>query len=654
MQHWLLVPTPGNQGDESYKDQMVAYVFRFATLEDFRIFQQRFSDNPQIFFPQFGPLVGPASNEALAVGVSRLGNLDEIFRFLEENADGEFFLTGVPIVDFGEVLAGSASVSIPEADNIVAIIDTDIAFANARFRDTVTTTRIAGFWDQDAGSGPAQPTVIGKVVDRDTINDYLQDFEQNGTVDEPALYAKYYADCYLPDAYPRLPPRIGHGTHVLDLIDGAEFDATDSETVPILAVDLRSRAVDATHGGLLLPWVALGLQWVGAVTAGRQPQVNFSFGAIAGRHDGDSPLERLLDWMIATGVVSAVTIPAGNFYGSETHAGFSGDELSSQQSLNWIIQPNDGTSNMLEIWLPACSPDEPQLSATLRSPDGTTETFTDADIGTFRELADENGEIWARIYIQCVGIFGGTSRVRIAIFVRHTDIHRDYFQYLGGVPGLAGIWRLDLEAVSLDADDRVELWVERDDALGIARNGARQSYFEAPRPVWPEPTPVSFVRNDGTTSDIACGERTLVAAGTDRATRQPAGYSSEGFGRDTCNGAVAEPVAFPPTAAATCEDSRVHGGVLASGFFSGSTVAMNGTSVASGMVARKVKDEIFAGNGVTRSDIEALAAGEDGRPIPPTACIHPLFGTYDPVPPETRIGSGCLRLPWTRLPRFLR
>jgi hypothetical protein len=29
------------------------------------------------------------------------------------------------------------------------------------------------------------------------------------------------------------------------------------------------------------------------------------------------------------------------------------------------------------------------------------------------------------------------------------------------------------------------------------------------------------------------------------------------------------------------------------------------------------------------------------------------FETYDNVPPKTRIGSGCLDSPWTRLPRIL-
>ena len=667
IQHWLLVPSPEDKGDESYLELILAYAFRFDSPSVFDAFREAFGPEARkakeevVFFPSLQPLQVPDSDALVVVGFSRLRNLGDIFEFLDRRREakeeaGEFFLTGVPIEDFDEVQPGQTEIEPPEADHVVAIIDTDIAFANARFRKSVDRTRIAAYWDQNATAPNSSTLLVGRALVKPTIDDYLAEFLQEGSVDEPALYAKYYADSYAPNAYPRLPASTGHGTHVLDLINGTALGGGDGTGDPILAVNLRNRAVDATHGLLLLPWVLLGLLWILELCGKAiRPQINFSFGGIAGRHDGHDPLEKVFDLVLLPGAggesrVSAVTIPAGNFYDTRTHARLTGAELAEPQTLEWMVQPDDGTSNIMEIWLPEFDSSGPHVAFSLAFPGIGPESFTDgpADMDTFRELTD-GSEILARIYIQRADFFGAPPRTRITIITRHTAIDRDYFQFRGGAPDLAGRWTLEVEAVSLKEEERVEFWIERDDPLGLARNGARQSYFKAPRPVWPDKKPPSFVRDPGTTSDIASGGETLVAAGSVRTSRQPPRYSSEGFIRKDPSGDLAE---YPPTAAATCDDSDVHHGVLASGFFSGSTRAMNGTSVASAMVAHKVNAEIRAGNGVTRAEIEALAASEDGRAIPEVARINWLFGTYDPTPPKTRIGSGCLDIGWTRLPRI--
>jgi len=669
IQHWLLVPSPDGKDDESYLDLILAYVFRFDSASAFEAFRQAFGPKGRsgkeemVFFPSLQPLPVPDTKALVVVGFSRLRNLQAIFRYLASRRKagddgGEFFLTGVPIENFDEVQPPDQStIRQPEAANVVAIIDTDIAFANARFRNGVATTRIAAYWDQNATARTSPDLLVGRALLQSRIDEYLEDFLQGESVDEPALYAAYYAETYAPDAYPRLPASNGHGTHVLDVIDGTDLGAGDGLGDPILAVNLRNRAVDATHGLLLLPWVLLGILWILQLcgTAIR-PQINFSFGGIAGRHDGRDPLELVLDLLLgangAPGLASAVTVPAGNFYGTRTHARLTREDLDTPQNLNWMVQPDDGTSNILEIWLPAPLPGQsgPQIEVTLTPPGGPPVTFSDADMDTFRELK-AGGRIRARIYIQRADFFGASARPRITIITRHTALDRDYFQFKGGAPDLAGAWTLRVEARSLQPKARVQLWIERDDPLGLARNGARQSRFEAPRPVWPEPMPPSFVSNEGTTSDIASGGKTLIAAGSLRNTRQPAHYSSEAFVREEA-GDAGKIAAHPPTAATPCDDSRVHSGVLATGFFSGSTRAMNGTSAASAMLARKVNTRIHEGGGVTRADIEALAATEDGRAIPAVAPIERPFGTYNPVPPKTRIGSGCLDLPWTRLPRI--
>lgn len=639
IQHWLLVPSPSNEDGHGYRDLIVAYVFRFASSDVMARLREAFEPSGGdrgLFFPDLDPLALPETDEIIAVGFSRLGNLTAIHEAL--SGDGELLVTGVPIRDFSVAEAGDTPKIAVDDDDLVGIIDTDIAFANSRFRRDPKHTRIAAFWDQDAEATTALPLILGRAIGSNAIDALLQAFDQDGNVDEASLYAAYYQDTYPPDGFPRLPTRIGHGTHVLDVIAGGE-----GATEPILAVDLRNRAVDATHGLLLFPWVVLGLLWMLQLAGhDRRPLINFSFGGMAGRHDGQGPLELIFDAILNGNRASAITIPAGNFYDTRTHAAFRGDELDDPRTLRWMVQPNDGTSNIVEMWLPNGTPGTAQVSLTLRPPRGPELTIDDATIGVFHELKD-GAEIIARIYVQRVAFLGAAPRVRIAIFARHTSYWRDYFQFSGGAPDLAGAWDITLRRCELADDARVNLWIERDDALGLARNGARQSYFDAPRPVWPERAPQVPVRNDGAMSDIATGARTLVAAGSVRASRQPARYSSESFDH---------PVAFPPTAAAISDDSRLHAGVLASGFFSGSTVSMNGTSVAAAMLGRKVSDRIAAQSPVDRADIEALAASEDGRTIPDSAPIHPLFQIYEPTPPKTRIGSGCLDAPWTRLPRF--
>ncbi len=662
-QHWLLVPPSLESGDESYKDLIVAYTFLFNSEALYTEFKNGFLPDyddpkyltngaPSVFFPEgLTPLSFIGTDQVLMVGFSTLGSLPEIHNKIKRDEAGAFFLTGLPIENVEIPDPGEFSSSFEADEDIVAIIDTDIAFANARFRSSTTSTRIKAYWDQDASVSVAFPLFLGRAIGASDINTMLTNYDQDGNIDEHALYAKYYADNYSPNSYHRLPTRLGHGTHVLDVMTGAE-----QSDKSIIAVDLRSEAVDATQGNFLVPWVALALVWIAGLTMGRKaPQINYSFGGLAGRHDGQDPLEVLFDLFLRPPVLpnkplaSAITVPAGNFFDTETHASFCGSDLRTEKTLGVMVQPDDGTSNAVEVWLPKCSPLHPQISLTLKTPGGGhTLTVDDAvfnltPFGVYHELRDED-TVLARVYIQCVGIFGADPRVRIAIYLRHTALDRDYYQMKGGRPDLAGRWEIGLTALSLEDDEKVELWIERDDALGLAKNGARQSYFDAQRPVWPDTKqePV-FVRNDGTTSDLATGANTLVAAGAIRKSRQPARYSSEGF---DC------PVTFPPTAAAICDDSRVHAGVLATGFFSGSTVPMNGTSVSSAVTAHIVGDRITAGQPVTRADIMDLAETDDDRTIPPSAPINPLFETYDPTPPETRIGSGCLTSGWTRMPRF--
>ncbi|MBF9060275.1 hypothetical protein HKCCSP123_13900 [Rhodobacterales bacterium HKCCSP123] len=649
LQHWLLVPSPA-ESDARKKQQAdltVAYVFNFADEASLRRFRAQFDPTEgapggaQVFFPKgidAQTILGDPT--LMTVGFSRLGNFDLIFEYIQERELGEVFLTGIEVENVRNLSAPLPELDPVDQNRFVAVIDTDIAFANARFRRDATRTRFAAFWDQNGEAGNQLGLFLGRALYTNDIDALLARFNQNGNVDEAALYNQYYADAYSQESFPRLPVSLGHGTHVLDVVTGGEPDGP-----PILGVNLRSRAVDATHGMLLFPWLILALLWIlklSATTRGTpKAHVNFSFGGIAGRHDGKSLIERVFDALVTSDLVSAVSLPAGNFYDSQTHASLSGEDLAKPGVLKWVVQPDDGSSNIVEIWLPPDAPDKSLVEVQITPPSGPARRFSDIDFGIW-ELSD-GAEVQARVYVQRVTTFGLEARTRITIIGRHTAIDRDYFQHHGGLASLAGDWTIEVFRTGLEAERSVEFWIERDDQLGLARNGARQSYFQTYRAVWPEPLPEDLpVTNENTLSDIATGSASLVFSGAFRKDLQVPGYSSEGR---------AEPKLLVPTAAAICEDSRVHRGVLASGYFSGSTRAMNGTSVASAVGARIVNNRLAFGQGVLRDDIWNLAGMDNGGTPPDSAPIDPVFETYTTVP-KTRIGGGILQTAWTRMPRF--
>ena len=89
--------------------------------------------------------------------------------------------------------------------------------------------------------------------------------------------------------------------------------------------------------------------------------INFSFGTIAGPHDGTHQLERLFDEAVERQgnpdfvdppQVIRLIIPAGNSHQFRCHAKFP-TELNSSVTLKWRLQPDDHSPNWLHIWLPA-------------------------------------------------------------------------------------------------------------------------------------------------------------------------------------------------------------------------------------------------------------------------------------------------------------
>ena len=185
----------------------------------------------------------------------------------------------------------------------------------------------------------------------------------------------------------------------------------------------------------------------------------------------------------------------------------------------------------------------------------------------------------------------------------------------------AGMWEIELrnrgpEAVTVDA------WIQRDESVdGFPRSG-RQSYFDDPRdrrversPVDECEDPATYVKRQGTLSGLAGGQRAMAVGALREADRKRALYSGEGL------------TPGKPDVVAVSDRSRVLGGVLGAGTFSGSRVALDGTSVATPQeVRRLVKPARPTKPGAVTSPRRSMSAppawttggrDEDGRPRPP-------------------------------------
>lgn len=512
-------------------------------------------------------------------------------------------------------------------DTIIVVIDVDIAFAHQRFWHSASCpksypkSRIAWFWDQDASSlhsaGEQEEThfgfgqlnaTLGREMFHSEITDYITDAKG-----EKSLYESYVRDSYTGVDVPLPPSVYAHGTHVLDVAAGGEDDTTG-----IFAVQLPREAVAETRGvSSLTPYILAALERIDkyadqiAGDDNERPKVlvNISVGGHAGRHDGFTIVEQHLDWMLENGLLDGIFISAGNSYDTKTHARFKASDLRDGGGLlKWRIQPDDGTASFLEIWLPEKTPmsdiaiqqaENRPLRLWITPPGGSTKQFDFDDLkpGQYFEYthlpAGTTDEVvLARLYIEenaGIDFSQGTAchkpRRRLVLAVRHTKPYTTATGgYVGGFKNLAGDWDIRMEAAIAFPDDKIAaVWIYRDEEIVRQRNGARQSFF-----VDGSGTKIGAISNEGTISDIASGRLSSIIAAHVSATREPTGYSSEGI--NMVNSVTKRDV--HPTASAAAEVSTAHPGILAAGFFSGSTWRLGGTSVASPLALREVKENL--------------------------------------------------------------
>jgi hypothetical protein len=201
----------------------------------------------------------------------------------------------------------------------------------------------------------------------------------------------------------------------------------------------------------------------------------------------------------------------------------------------------------------------------------------------------------------------------------------------------AGRWKIAVKPDKIKPDEKVQVWIERDDTLPGFGRGGRQPYFNnadyvrfdqfgAPLATDPPGTD-SPIRRAGTLSGFACGPSPLVIGALTQSNGKLSDYASPGPVSPPRDAPVAHREG--PDASARGDDSVVLGGVISAGSRSGSMVRLNGTSVAAPRVTRFVADNMATGAAGDRAWVQAQAGLQDGNFPPPT-------------PDPTRTGGGRL------------
>lgn len=534
---------------------------------------------------------------------------------------------GLPVLDDDEKSKGGVSKGSARTrkaqrprlgGKVFGLIDDSLAVANRSFLRNDGSPRTAYLWRQDArGQGQAPPALgYGHELTAADIHAAMDHNTRHGLVDEPAVYA----DLGLSTLGQRWPSgktefhaldlSASHGTHVADLAAGPrtieartanlppDIDAPPSWALaddeasrcPIVAVQLDHDTVKDTSGGSMSVHVLDGLMYIlSCCSPTADVVVNLSFGTLAGPHDGTSLLETAMEQLLALSCGRlSIVLAAGNSYQARTHTNLRLPPMG-EATLHWQVLPDDATQSFLELWIQEGCEDvsievcPPGRSALPGLPLGSSGMWLD---GHKRPAC-------ALIYPSRVAIGERGTCALLALaptFSFDTDV--------ATTP--SGTWQLRLrnagsKAVVIDG------YVERDDVVGGARTGARQSHF-TDDPALPydeqydmqayvdDPARSTPIRRSGTLNSIASGQHTVSAGGVRITDGSWAHYSPRK--PDLDHARPSRPgVVKTPDQAAFSDESPALPGLTAAGTFSGSMARLAGTSDAAPQISRKLLDK---------------------------------------------------------------
>ncbi len=488
---------------------------------------------------------------------------------------------------------------------LLGVIDDGCAFAHYRLRDTQGRTRVHRIWDQDShGAFIHQGKVPedfgrGHEVTGSQLQSLINGFTQGKALDENA--------CYGAAGYDRLNRAATHGTHVTDVLAGAQparsrvgtstepptwalaNDAASSDDAGIVFVQLPRACLQDPSGAWLDLHVLDGLRYILSCADEHTEKVvvNLSFGPQRGPNDGTGMLEKAFEALSAEFPQLTLSLAAGNSFSERGHATFTLQPRSSQ-TLHWHVMPADETPSFVQLWLP---PGATQVKIQITPPGIDPSPW----IGAGDAVA------WpAAANPACGVVFASrTARGMQGTMVLVALAPSTSFKPFAALAP-HGLWTIEIKNRASSALTKpIHAWIDRDDFnLGTQVRG-RQSHFVDPLydplrylEAATDDTPGSeaLVRRRGTLTGIATGNGAVVAAGYRYSDKRHLPYSSAGPTRGPKDG---------PNISAATDESRSLPGLLAAGTRGASVVRLIGTSTAAPQVAR------WVANGKTRRRVAA-------------------------------------------------
>lgn len=558
--------------------------------------------------------------------------------------------------------------SLPGGTKVLTlIIDSGIAFAHNRFRLSDTKTRVLSFIDmnRDDPRNAIKPRVFRKPeIDallekhaRAALNDRFD-------VDEHAFYIETgMIDFVARDQNP-VARTSSHGTQVMDAACGYDWqDPTERELAArhaIIAVELPHSTVADSHGNrhdtvLTQALHAAMEEAFHLFPAGDVPVIlNYSFGNYAGRHDGNHPVEQLIDIRVNNenrkpDQVSDAFLAAGNSLQERTHARFEKSELSNSadgQSLDLMVLPDDKEHTFVEIWTdkPADT-DRLGIVAKLTpphaesSPDGVTAINNvhewrppghNRPIAAIYHQIDPISDTADGISLPRIPMPGQTTPEKFVITIAIAPTASDDPE---STLAPSGAWKLQLKWGGDGASPAVSLWVERGDTPSGFTPRGRQAYFDHPdyerfdkdgRLHSDDASNTSPIKREGTISAIATGQNSTVVSAYRESDREPALYSSLG--------APYVGSRIGPDLTAPGDFGWAVTGLLFAGNTSGSAFPIRGTSIAAPLAAREAAQKylnpsIMSVNGAEAVKKQAAidtAREQPTKPLP--KLVHSIYG----------------------------
>lgn len=485
---------------------------------------------------------------------------------------------------------------------LLAVIDDGLAFAHPTLLDGQGQPRMECCWLQSATPAPnGKGTVLfGRELLRQDIATLVQ--ECHG--DEDRLYraAGQFAGTHGPHP---LAGRASHGAHVLSLAAGRRpgDDGDALDRIRLIGVELPPALVTDTVGFGKDAYVLAAFHYIfdradriaKAYGVERLPLViNFSFGFTGGPHDGTDRLEAAVQAMIeARGPeITELVMPAGNHFQARLHGVVTAKagDAEGRFTIPWRVQPDDRTSNYLEVWYPAeraARPGQPVIrnpagrQAELVPMPGASASATQ----TIWTITHDGTATSTTIGQVSLDRFRG-NRWRLMVILAPTDAAG-----AGWLPAPAGTWQITINAGEAGAGE-ITCRIQRDQTVRSVRRHGRQSYFDHPgdKVFGPDDQPLDhdaqslFVRRFGTLNGLSTQPHCTVVAGfrnvAAKGRRLPARYSSAGaVGARTTGGAHVD-------MAAASDTSPARPGIRCAGSRAGATGRLSGTSAASPQAAR--------------------------------------------------------------------